>query len=466
MINKFFKLINNKFSIFFKFVFFLRYLFLIFFVALVLFLSIPQFFDYKKKEEIIKIYLSQNYGLKIKELGKIEFNSFPVPNLQINELSANYFSKNINLKTRKLVIYPEILSIYNFNNFHLRKIKLKTAEIETDFKNFYFFNKNILNVKKKISFENSNLKINDNKINIIEIKNINFLNYGYKKNKVIGKLFDRKFEIDIKDDFRKIDFKLIKTGISATLNIFEKKKNFLAGNLKGKILKSNFKLKFFYNGNKIDISDFYFRDKKISFDSEGQIELKPFLKPNINFNVKNIDEDLLKNFSLNKLHKYKNFIKKINSTNMIIFRSNRFSNNFFTSIDIKSDLAYGRVILKKNFLIANTDIKCESNINLIEDFPIFYFDCFLNSPDKKILMKKIKIDYKNKNETLILNAKGSLNIINNKVNFDKIEVNKDYRATVEDLEYFKNSFENILFDENFIKIFDLSKLRRFISEVS
>ena len=81
-------------------------------------------------------------------------------------------------------------------------------------------------------------------------------------------------------------------------------------------------------------------------------------------------------------------------------------------------------------------------------------------------MKKIKIDYKNKNETLILNAKGSLNIINNKVNFDKIEVNKDYRATVEDLEYFKNSFENILFDENFIKIFDLSKLRRFISEVS
>ena len=81
-------------------------------------------------------------------------------------------------------------------------------------------------------------------------------------------------------------------------------------------------------------------------------------------------------------------------------------------------------------------------------------------------MKKIKIDYKNKNETLILNVKGSLNIINNKVNFDKIEVNKDYRATVEDLEYFKNSFENILFDENFIKIFDLSKLRRFISEVS
>ena len=65
MINKFNKIINNKFSVFFKFVFFLRYLFLIFFVATVLFLSIPGFFDYEKRKPVIKNYLHQNYGLKI-----------------------------------------------------------------------------------------------------------------------------------------------------------------------------------------------------------------------------------------------------------------------------------------------------------------------------------------------------------------------------------------------------------------
>ena len=76
MINKIFKPINNKFSRFFKFLFFLRYLFLIFFVAITLFLSIPHFFDYKKKEELIKNYLYQNYNLEIKKIESIKYHSF------------------------------------------------------------------------------------------------------------------------------------------------------------------------------------------------------------------------------------------------------------------------------------------------------------------------------------------------------------------------------------------------------
>ena len=79
MINKIFKIINNKFSRLFKFVFFIRYLFLIFFVAIALFLSIPQFFDYKKKIEIIKVNLVENYGLELKKIENISYNSLPVP---------------------------------------------------------------------------------------------------------------------------------------------------------------------------------------------------------------------------------------------------------------------------------------------------------------------------------------------------------------------------------------------------
>ena len=88
MINKIFKIINNKFSRIFKFIFFLRYLFLIFFVATVLFISIPHFFDYKKREKIIINNLSQNYGFKIKALENIKFNSLPTPNFEINDLSG------------------------------------------------------------------------------------------------------------------------------------------------------------------------------------------------------------------------------------------------------------------------------------------------------------------------------------------------------------------------------------------
>ena len=89
MINKIYKTINNKYYRFFKFLFFLRYLFAIFFVSLLLFLLIPQFFDYKKKEKIIKSYLFQNYGLNIKNIEKIEFNPLPAPNLQLNILIMN-----------------------------------------------------------------------------------------------------------------------------------------------------------------------------------------------------------------------------------------------------------------------------------------------------------------------------------------------------------------------------------------
>ena len=58
MINKFFKIINNKYSRIIKFVFFLRYLFGVF-LSITLFLIIPKFFDYKKKQTLSKIIFFQ-----------------------------------------------------------------------------------------------------------------------------------------------------------------------------------------------------------------------------------------------------------------------------------------------------------------------------------------------------------------------------------------------------------------------
>ena len=116
MINKFNKIINNKFSGFFKFFFFLRYTAAILFVASSLFLIIPQFFDYKKKEQIIMDNLLQNYGLEIKELGNINFNSLPAPNIKIKDLKSNFFLDDIDLKSDEIIIYPKLVSIYNFKN--------------------------------------------------------------------------------------------------------------------------------------------------------------------------------------------------------------------------------------------------------------------------------------------------------------------------------------------------------------
>ena len=102
----------------------------------------------------------------------------------------------------------------------------------------------------------------------------------------------------------------------------------------------------------------------------------------------------------------------------------------------------------------------------MDDYPVLNFICSLNSPDQKNLQKKIKVKFKNKNKTLELKIAGNLNILGNKINFSNIEMNDKYKASKEDLKYFKSVFENIVFDDNFINIFNLSKLRKFILEIS
>ena len=58
-----------------------------------------------------------------------------------------------------------------------------------------------------------------------------------------------------------------------------------------------------------------------------------------------------------------------------------------------------------------------------------------------------------------------LNIETLAVGVDKapnIKLNKNYEASKEDLQFFKNNFEDILFDESFLDIFNLKKIKKFI----
>ena len=71
-----------------------------------------------------------------------------------------------------------------------------------------------------------------------------------------------------------------------------------------------------------------------------------------------------------------------------------------------------------------------------------------------------------KNKDLKLNIKGNLNILNKKINFIKISMNENYDATSEDLKFFKESFERILFNKSFIQIFNYRKIKEFIIDVS
>ncbi len=466
MINKIYKIINNRFSRFFKFVFFIRYLFAIFFVAIILFLFIPQLFDYKKKEEIIKVYLLKNYGLKINKIGNIRFNSFPIPYLEIDNLTSNFFSNSENLKTHKLTIYPKLLSIYNYDNFKATKVILEKNDITLDFDNIQFLFKQIFSLKNKLFLKNLNLKVKDKKIDLINLSNINLSNYGYKKNIVEGNIFNKKFIVNINENLNNISFKLLNTGISTTFKILENNKDEgLIGSLKGKILKSNFKLNFIYNDSLLKIDNFYLRDKNLYLDNKGVIELSPYFFAKLDTEIKNLNSDILRNLDIITFLKYNFLIKRINSENNITFKSKKFSRDLIEDLKMKINLTYGRLDILKNFNISKSKFSCKGSVNLLTEFPILYFDCSINSPNKKELLKEIKINYKSKSEKLDLSVQGNINILNNKVNFKNLEMN-NYKASVNDLKYFKNNFEKIIFDKSFFKMFDISKVRKFIIEIS
>ena len=467
MINKFYKTILNKYSRFFRFIFFLRYVFALFVIATILFLLVPNYFNYEKRSETLKNHLIKNYDIKILKFEKIEFNSFPVPYIEFKNVSIQLETSPVELNVNKFRIYPKFLSIYNYQNFQSSKIVLKNSNVTFETLDFKFFVKEFINQKNNFYVDNLNIKINDASEPLVLLEKVKFTNYGYKKNIIEGNIFGKKFKTKINNNLNNINFKLLKSGLNIDIYLDEKNnKNSTNGALKLRILNTNIKFNFSYNKNRLNIDNSFFRSKNLSFKNESLITLEPFFNSNSKFDIEEIDVEIFKQSKLDELLKLKNILKKINTKNEIVFSSKKFNRSFFDKLNLKFDLAYGRLNYSKKILISDNIIKCNGNVNLLEEFPLLFFDCSINSETKSDLLKKFKIDIKKDNKTFILKARGNLNILNQKINFDNIVLNENYKASNEDLNYFKENFENILFNEDFVGIFNFNKIKEFILEIS
>ena len=169
----------------------------------------------------------------------------------------------------------------------------------------------------------------------------------------------------------------------------QKKKNQISGIFKSKFLSSNLKFNFDYDAKKVKIYDSYFRSKHLSFNNESTVIHSPFFSSNSIFKIEDINLKLLKNLNLNKIINSKNLIKKINLNNKIIFKSNTFNNNLIDDLYLSINLAYGRLNYSKKIIISENIIICDGNINLLEEYPVLYFNCSITSKDKKKIIKKI-----------------------------------------------------------------------------
>ena len=125
--------------------------------------------------------LFQSYGLKISEIETIKYRPFPVPHLQLINSLGTLFTNDIDIKIENLILYPTFLSIYNFNNYQIKRIKLNKNRVEIDTNQINEFTKKLFSLKRKIFIKDLVLKVQNNKINLVNLRSINFKNYGFKK---------------------------------------------------------------------------------------------------------------------------------------------------------------------------------------------------------------------------------------------------------------------------------------------
>ena len=62
----------------------------------------------------------------------------------------------------------------------------------------------------------------------------------------------------------------------------------------------------------------------------------------------------------------------------ITFKPKNFSRSLIDDLNLKVDLAYGRLNYKKNFLLEKNFFECEGDLNILEEYPILYFDCSIH----------------------------------------------------------------------------------------
>ena len=128
-------------------------------------------------------------------------------------------------------------------------------------------------------------------------------------------------------------------------------------------MNTNLKFNFEYDGNGIKIYNAYLRSKNISFKKKGEIVLTPFLDINSHFIIEEFNTSILKNIDLNKIFKFKELLKKINSKNEINFKSKKFNRKFFDDLNLKVSLAYGRMYYSKKLSNLNNVSQCAGRIN-------------------------------------------------------------------------------------------------------
>ena len=82
-------------------------------------------------------------------------------------------------------------------------------------------------------------------------------------------------------------------------------------------------------------------------------------------------------------------MKKIKVKMKLILANMKFNKSLIDNLNLKIDLAYGRINFSKESSISDSIFLCSGDVNFLEEYPILFFVCSILSKNKKDFLKKL-----------------------------------------------------------------------------
>ena len=264
----------------------------------------------------------------------------------------------------------------------------------------------------------------------------------------------------------KLKFSMPEIGLKTIID-FDNLENF-SGKLRSTILDNNLQFNFENYKNQLNITNSVLRNKIIHTTFNGIIEKLPFFNFDLSFNIKNFDlQKLLKNSKISEFISYIIKSKKFNGTVKINYFNKKYNLQLINKFNL-------------NLFLENGDLKVEDSIINFDDGSLkingvlseydgsynFKFKSIIKINNLNGFLKILKIKNINKDIKLsIIEFDADLNMFANKINIDKISINKNNILNQVEKNSIKNFIEQLIIKDSFLGVFDLKKIKFFLEEV-
>jgi hypothetical protein len=445
-----------------------------------LYLFIPTFFKYDKLQITNLICNSKKIECKI--LGKISYNFYPSPRIKINNVKIkNIQEKRDLLNIEEVIIKLSIKNLLTKEKHNFKNMSLNNFKLNFDIKNYKklqdAFNRNIY--LNPLTFKKGQIVLFDKNDYISTIKNIS-AKLKFKKNnleaKLYGNFLGKKINIKLKkeiiDNKSLVDFSLkipdLHSLTKINFSLFEKNNHVDNGNFLFKMNKNTIAGIFNYKDDKLEIIKSNLRNIFIDGKLNGEIAFLPYFNFNLDLYLNSINFTKLYNHFLSlDIEKQKQILKINNKVNGFLnFSADKIYGKINLVKSIESRLKFYNGNIKfEQFLINLGKLGAADLVGLVENDDNkshLKFESNIFVDNKKKFLSKFGIYNKEKiNSNLFISGNFDLKNIRASI----YEINDGENLKEADVNFIETEFNDIMLDDDFVNLFNFSKLKFFIKSI-